>query len=267
MAWICAAGGQVTPSLLAYWRCPWRSGDRDARAMLLSYAQRGWMKRGGTRQYPLYCLTETGAAMAANAGVETLPPRAHGPRPSAMHDAAVAAILERAKDLEVIDDWRPGFGISQDDPPDKLTRRRKLPDAVARIGGEWHAVELEASKKGGRLQGGRSNWAWTAVEVRKRLESPQHVYCDGEDLRLKKTVMIALTPLLAAGIQSKLDEHEASAIWLVGDRLEMRLQYGCGSVGLLLLNPPPKEEEAAVPAAAAVAQHDADDNEPILEDL
>lgn len=243
MAWICKAGGQITPSLLAYWRFPWKHGEREGRRRLATYADRRWMVREGTTRYPIYLMNSNGEAQCANAGIISVPRCAFLPklRRTAAHDGAIAAILARAQGLGVIGRWWSAWEISKPDPE----LAGKLPDAVAEIplrggGMVLAAIELEASKKGGALRGGRSNWAHTAETIVWRGNNPQELVIDGDEVDVGLTVAIALSPMLAEGFARKVAQSKAKMWWLVGDRLSMRIKSEPGAVGLDLLVPAPR---------------------------
>lgn len=246
MRWILRAGGQVTPSLLGYWRFVYGGGDREARRRLSTFEKRGWMKRQGTERYPLFTLTHEGHAMAAAAGIEVQCEVSRNPKPTAKHDASTAAILQRAVDLGVLLEWwsQGEFIRTKDATEDG----RKEPDAIGRIrtknGSVLIAIETETSKKGGTLKRGRSNWARTAAEVRKRLEEPLEVIIDGEKQEVRFTVFIGLDQLLAMGMTTKLEEAgvpENQRYWLVGDRLSMEMTAKPGAVDMELKLPPKVE--------------------------
>jgi hypothetical protein len=251
MRWILRAGGQVTPSLLGYWRFVYGGGDREARRRLSTFEKRGWMKRQGTERYPLFTLTHEGHAMALAAGIEVQCAVSRNPKPTAKHDAGTAAILQRAVDLGVLVEWwsQGEFVLTKD----ALDFHRKEPDAIGRIrmkGGAVAliAIETETSKKGGTLKRGRSNWARTAEEVRTRLEKPLEVVIDGEKQEIQYTLFIGLDQLLALGMTTKLEEagvREDLRFWLVGDRLAMKVTTKPGAVDLELKLPPKIDPELA----------------------
>jgi hypothetical protein len=272
MEWICRAGGQVTPDGLAYWRYPWRQGQREARRKLAELTKRGWLVRHGSERYPVFGLSETGVGMCGIAGIECIPPIARTVRPSARHDQAVAAILERAKALGLISRWWAAHELTQPDSGlGAAGPKRKMPDALALTPNDaLLAVELEASKKGGALRGGRSNWASTVKEARERLEErgAQRLLVDGLAADVTWTLFIALSPLLTRGLAQKLGETDA--YWLVGDRIAMQISKSPGHVDLDLAIERIPKRLAPWQRQRAAPPHDDDDefaNEPILEDL
>ena len=188
MRWILRAGGQVNVVSLAAWRWPRRAhGPREARRFLGLLEDRGWLKRLGTPRYPWWTVTRLGALEAAAAGIEVQHKVTLEPKPSRVHDAELAAILEAGvrQDDPAWAEWRsPGeFG--------RVSEVDKIPDALLLSnGGQWHAVEAEFSKKGGARTAGRSNWASTAESAVARLYDPQVLLIDGEKVKVQHTVFV-----------------------------------------------------------------------------
>lgn len=242
MRWILRARGQVTPSMLAWWRYPYPTGQREARRRLAQLAERGWMLRAGSDRYPIYLLTPEGQAMAQVAEITVQCPATRRPRPQARHDSALAAILERAVALGAIRQWRSAgeFALA----PSEVAGRKE-PDALleyrTRSGTAWAAVEAEASPKGGTLKRGRSNWASTATETARRLSDPLEVVIDDDigsrTVQARSTVYLALSRQLADGIARHL--LDTQALWLIGDRWSLRIRQEPGWVDLELKDPPP----------------------------
>lgn len=253
MTWILRAGGQVTAPLLAYWRFTYGGGDREARRRLNTFESRNWMKRHGSERYPLFTLTTEGLGMCALAGIEVSPEISRTPKITARHDASTAAILQRAVDLGVLADWHSRCEFSRSEQSIKL--QQKEPDALAQVRmkngtTELFAVELEASKKGGSLRKGHSNWASTARNAARLLGEPVKIWLDGEIREIHNTLYIALSDTLAKGMHAKavaayteIMADNVKPIWLIGNRLRMTLSNEPRGVSLDLLEKPKPEQE------------------------
>jgi len=256
MRWILQAGGQVTAPLLAFWRFTYRGGDREARRRLATFESRNWMKRHGTERYPLFGVTAEGAGMCGAAEIEVSCQPSRTPKVTAKHDASTAAILQRAVDLGVIASWWSRGEFSQTNRSKEMGQ--KEPDALAELllqAGKTVlvGVELEASKKGGSLRKGHSNWSSTAADAASRLNKPLEVLLDGQTRPIHQTLFIGLTDSLSRGMHAKAVEAFAAhakrlealgesvvshqPLWLTGDRLQMKLSREPRSVSLVLLDP------------------------------
>lgn len=235
-------GGIVDSSTLAQMRWPGRkSGQRSARELLSALADRSYVEcvgRLGSR--PLYAVSEAGYYVAAanaymttkwtgspirknKAGVKVLPAQI-------AHTLAVASVtsgwVRRANELQGDND--DGAHWCYITPSELLAigenrEQVKVPDAIV---ARWmdgavvsaFAVEVERSRKSGRLYPGRSNWASLARSIVHRYagreeawELPHPSRSMVSRNRLKHTALVVIDSALERPIHRHILEQMAAS--------------------------------------------------------
>jgi len=236
-------GGIIDAPTLARMRWPGRkSGNRSARELLSSLATRSYVECvGQLGSRPLYAVTEAGYYVAAanvymmmakwagspirknKSGIRVLPVQLE-------HTLAVAAETtgwvrranERARDRD------NGVHWYYSTPSELLALREnsdhpKIPDAIV---SRWvdgavtsgFVVEVERSRKSGRLHSGRSNWASLAQSIVHRYMGREQEWVlphpSGSTVssaRLTHTALVVVDPAFERPIHRQLVEQMANS--------------------------------------------------------